>query len=402
MNGKKWMVAVLAAVAASAQPSVEIPKTYELDGRLLVQLKDQRDSMIVKQARSEADKAMHAEPFTVTSKSQLPPSGDRHDYMSLAPYFWPNPSTPNHLPYVRRDGEHNPQANSIPDHANIFKMEDAVHALALGFALTGREEYAARATLLIRTWFLNPQTRMNPNLRFAQAVLGVNEGRGTGILEARGLPDVTDAIAMLRDSPSWTQADESGMKSWFDEYYQWLTTSDNGRDEAKAKNNHGSWYDFQAVGIALFLGRQGDARAMLMDARTKRISLQIQADGRQPLELARTKSFGYCVFNVDALMRLADLGERVGVDLWKYQAPNGGSIRVALDYLIPFAVQTQHWTYEDITGFDGDSLKTPLLRAAVHFHGPEYLGASDRLKGKDTVETMILRTQLKPQTSLGE
>lgn len=136
MNGKKWMVAVLAAVAASAQPSVEIPKTYELDGRLLVQLKDQRDSMIVKQARSEADKAMHAEPFTVTSKSQLPPSGDRHDYMSLAPYFWPNPSTPNHLPYVRRDGEHNPQANSIPDHANIFKMEDAVHALALGFALT--------------------------------------------------------------------------------------------------------------------------------------------------------------------------------------------------------------------------------------------------------------------------
>ncbi len=387
---------MLITAVAAAQTPVDPPKTYEMDGKWLLQLKEQQDSPIVKAARSEGDAAMHAGPFTVTSKSLTPPSGDKHDYMSLAPYFWPNPATANHLPYVRRDGESNPQVKSIPDHTDIFKMEEAVHSLALGFALTGHEEYAARATLLIRTWFLDPTTRMNPNLQFAQAVLGVNDGRGTGILDARGLPDVTDAIAMLQGSKSWTPADETAIRSWFSDYYNWLTTSENGLYEAKAKNNHGSWYDFQAVGIALFLGKQGDARAMLMESRTKRIALQIEADGKQPLELSRTKSFSYCVFNLEALTRLAEFGERVGVNLWNYQAPNGGSIRAALDYLVPFALKTQHWTYEDITGFDGDALRTPLLRAAIHFHDSKYLEASERLKGKETPETLILRSRMHP------
>ncbi len=204
----KWTCTALLLITTTgfAQAWTEAPKTYLVDGQVLLRLSEHPESPIVRKAISEADSAMHAGPFTVTSKSQLPPSGDKHDYMSLAPYFWPNPSTPNHLPYVRRDGEHNPQVNAIFDHANIFKMEDAVHSLALGYELSGKEEYAARAALLIRTWFLDPQTRMNPNLQFAQAVLGVNDGRGTGILEARGLPYVTDAVAMLRSSHSWTQS----------------------------------------------------------------------------------------------------------------------------------------------------------------------------------------------------
>jgi hypothetical protein len=396
VNRISSIVVLLIAAAAAAQAPSNPPKTYQIDGQWLLHLREQPDSPSVKAARSEADAAMHAGPFTVTSKSQVPPSGDKHDYMSLARYFWPNPATANHLPYVRHDGQSNPQINSITDHADIFKMEEAVRALALGFELTGHEEYAARAALLIRTWFLDPKTRMNPNLRFAQAVLGVNDGRGTGILDARGLPDVTDAVAILRGSKSWTAADEAGMKSWFSEYYEWLTTSENGRDEAAAKNNHGSWYDFQAVGIALFLGKQSDARAILMEARTKRIGLQIHADGTQPLELARTKSFGYCVFNLEALTRLADFGERVGVDLWKYQNPGGGSIRTALDYLVPFALKDQHWKYEDITGFDGDALRIPLLRSAIVFRDSPYLEAADRLKGKETAEILILRSRIHP------
>jgi hypothetical protein len=402
MNKWIYSAVLLISVAASAQTRAEAPKTYLVDGELLARLSEQPNSTLVKRAIAEADSAIHAGPFTVTSKTQLPPSGDKHDYMSLAPYFWPNPATPNHLPYVRHDGEHNPQADSIPDHTNIFKMEDAVHALAVGFELTGREEYAARATLLIRTWFLDPQTRMNPSLQFAQAVLGVNDGRGTGILEARGLPYVTDAIAMLQNSHSWTKADEAAIESWFKDYYLWLTTSANGRDEAKAKNNHGSWYDFQAAGIALFLGKQADARAILMEVRTKRIAVQIEADGKQPLELARTKSFSYCVFNLDALTKLADMGDRVGVDIWKYQTPNGGSIRAALDFLTPFALNGAHWDYQDVTGFDGDALRIPLLREAVQFRNAKYLDAADRLKGKDTFEFLMLHSEFKPNANIGE
>ena len=394
MNRKFWMSLGLIAAQAVAQTAMTVPRTYEVDGQWLLQARAQMDSPLVKVARAEADSAMHAGPFTVTSKSQSPPSGDKHDYFSLARYFWPNPATANHLPYVRHDGESNPQINAIPDHTILFKMADTVHALALGYQLTGREEYATRATLLLRTWFLNPDTRMNPNLEYSQAVLGVNGGRGRGILDARRLPDVTDAIAMLQGSKSWTLADQKGMQDWFGQYYHWLTTSENGHDEATATNNHGSWYAFQAVGIALFLGKQEDARAMLMEVQSKRIGSQIERDGKQPLELTRTKSFDYCVFNVEALMQLADFGERVGVDLWKYQAPNGGSIHAALDYLMPFALKTQHWSYEGITGFNGDSLKTPLLRGYLHFHDPKYLEASNHLTGKDTAVLLILRSRI--------
>lgn len=405
MKRTLWIIAILVVCAATAvgqAPMSVAPKTYAIDGQWLLQAGRQQDNAMVKSVIAEAGAAMHEGPFTVTSKVQAPPSGDKHDYMSLARYFWPNPATANHLPYVQHDGESNPQINSIPDHANIFKMEAAVHALALGFALSGHEQYAARATLLIRIWFLDPKTRMNPNLQFAQAVLGVNGGRGRGILDARGLPEVADAIAMLQGSKSWTSADQAGMQSWFNDYYTWLTTNENGLYEANAKNNHGSWYDVQAIGIALFLGKQGDARSMLMAVRAKRIAAQIEADGKQPLELARTKSFGYCVFNLEALTRLADYGNRVGVDLWKYQAPNGASIRVALDYLIPFALKTEHWNYEDITGLNGDALKETLLRAAIHLHDPHYLEAADHLKGKETTETLMLREVLQLQAHQGE
>ena len=389
-------VVFIAAMAAGAQTPAGAPRTYEIDGQWLLQAR--QDSAIVKAAGSEADAAMHAGPFTVMAKSQLPPSGDKHDYMSLARYYWPNPATPDHLPYVRRDGESNPQINSVADHTDLFKMVDAVHALALGYELTGREEYAARATLLVRAWFLDPETRMNPNLRFAQAVLGVNDGRGTGILDARGLPDVTDAIAMLRGSRSWTAADETGMKSWFSDYYTWLTTSKNGLDEAAAENNHGSWYDFQAAGIALYLGKQDDARALLMQARTKRIAVQIQPDGTQPMELARTKSFSYSAFNVDALTRLAVMGDQLGVDLWHYQAPSGGSIRAAINYLLPFALNDQHWNHAEIEGFDGDALTVTVLRGAVYLGDAPYVQAAGRLKGKQTAESLILRSRIKPVT----
>jgi hypothetical protein len=234
---------------------------------------------------------------------------------------------------------------------------------------------------------------MTPNLRFAQAVLGENEGSGTGILDARGLADVVDAIALMDGSSAWTKADDNAMHSWFDAYFVWLTTSANGRAEAAAKNNHGSWYDVQASAIALYLGKTQFAKEIAELAQTRRIALQIQADGQQPLEESRTKSFGYCVFNLDALTRLATLARAVNVELWSYRAPDGGSIRQGLTYLVPFALEEKTWTHDNITGMDGSSLRDPLLAAAIAYRDDTLESVAGKMSTKNDLRGLLLERQ---------
>jgi len=386
------ILAFLLAVPVLAQ-QVLPPTTLAIDGAFLARISKQQDPAILKAARSEADDALTAGPFSVMEKKDTPPSGDKHDYMSLAPYWWPNPATPDGLPYIRRDGETNPQVRSITDHTNIFKLESAVHALALGYYLTGKEEYAVRATLLLRTWFLDPATRMNPNLNYAQAIRGINNGRGIGLIEMRDLPRILDAIVLLSGSASLTQSDRDGLHKWFSAYFDWLQNSPNGRDEAAAKNNHGSWYDQQLVALAIFLGDKDVARKVSEAAKAKRIALQVKPDGSQPLELARTKSFSYSVFNLTALMRLAQEARLVGVGLWTYRSADGASLRGALDYLLPYAQGSKTWTYDSLNGIESDSLVEPLLHAALNLHSPAYLQDADKLEKTPNAEHLLLQAQ---------
>jgi Alginate lyase len=293
---------------------------------------------------------------------------------------------------VRKDGEHNPEATAVEDHPKLSRVEANVHALALGYFLTRDEGYAERAALQLRIWFLNPATRMNPNLQYAQAIRGSNEGRGAGILDAEGLTDVVDALALLSDSKSWTASDEAAMHAWFRAYFDWLTTSANGKNEAATKNNHGSWYDAQAVGIALYLGKTEFARNVAEAAKTKRIAEQIRPDGQEPLEETRTRSFHYSIFNIQALMKLAAEAQTVNVDLWSYQAPGGGSIRAALDYLLPFADKQKTWEHQELDGVSPAPLHDPLLLAAVHYGNYAYEAAALKQPHTD-VRTLLLQRE---------
>jgi hypothetical protein len=353
---------------------------------------DSRKQEVVTAVTAAADKAMHEGPFSVMQKAVVPPSGDKHDYMSQAPYFWADPTKPNGLPYIRRDGERNPELKKISDHDNLGRLGDDARNLALAYYLTGKADYANRSALLLRTWFLDPATRMNPNLEFGQGIPGVNTGRGIGLIETRSLMSVVDAAGLLAESKAWSDADQDGLKAWLTQFLNWMQTSQKGKDEDAAKNNHGTWYDLQVVDYALFLGKQDLAVDTLNRVKTRRIALQIEPDGRQPLELARTNAFSYSIGNLDGLMQLAWLGSEVGVDLWSFRTPDGRCIRIALDFLLPYATGQKKWDYQQIGGFHGDALLPQLERAAAVYHDPKYIAAVHQLGAERTdLQTLLLK-----------
>ncbi|HEV3042076.1 MAG TPA: alginate lyase family protein [Candidatus Angelobacter sp.] len=370
----------LLPAAKAQQPKADrLPRVFLLDGETLAEQKLHPSAELVKAVRDAADRALKTGPFSVMDKGIVPPSGDKHDYMSQGPYWWPNPNTQNGLPYIRRDGERNPDIAKISDHDHRGAMERATRTLALAFYLTGNESYADRAALLLRTWFLDPATRMNPNLNFGQGIPGINTGRGTGIIETSGLVDVVDTVGLLAGSRAWTAKDQQGMEKWFTDYLSWLQNSANGRDEAAAKNNHGSFYDVQVADFALFVGQRDLARTVLKQSQQKRIAQQITPDGSQPLEEARTRSFSYSVFNLRALMELAELGRHVDLDLWHFRTEDGRSIQRALLFLLPYAVGNKKWERQQISELKPQELTPLLLKAAIRLQDPGYAKAAEQI-----------------------
>lgn len=247
--------------------------------------------------------------------------------------------------------------------------------LAQAFYFTAEEKYAAHAALLLRTWFLDPATRMNPHLKYAQFIPGRNQGRYSGIVDTESLIGLPDAIGLLAGYKGWTTDDQKGMEKWLGAYCDWLVTSDFGKQEAKSPNNHGTVYDAQVVSLALFSGKTDLARTVLEAAKTKRIAALIEPDGTQPSELRRTKAWSYGMKNLMNLFWLAAMGERAGVDLWNYQSADGRSIRKALDFLVPFATGEKKWPYQELTSktnWKPTGLGSFLRQATLVYNEPRY------------------------------
>ena len=348
------------------------------DVRARARAGDSRVAEQVAALEANARKALGMAPVSVMDKRVAPPSGNKHDYMSQAPYWWPDPSKPDGLPYIRRDGQRNTEIDRISDHDNLGRLTGAVRTLGLAYSLTGREEYAAHAARLVRVWFLDAATRMTPHLEYGQGIPGINQGRGIGIIETRGLPDMLDGVLLLAGSPAWTPEDDRGLREWMAAYARWLVESAHGKAESKNGNNHETWYDVQVAALALYTGQPDLARRTLEHSR-ERIARQIEPDGRQPRELERTRSWDYSLFNLTAFFHLARLGERVGVDLWHHRTPDGRSLRAALDFLVPFAEGAAKWTHPQITRFDPATLQPLLRRAALAWNESKYAALAERL-----------------------
>ena len=394
MNVKTIAVVCLMLIAY-APIIAQLPTTYLVKPERLASVKerfkknDATAKAWVKAIVKDADKELNNSVFTVMQKSQTPPSGSKHDYMSLAPYFWPDPSKPNGLPYMRKDGERNPEIKSITDHKQIDDMVSAVKFLTLAYYFTDNEKYAAKATSVLHAWFIDTATLMNPNLNFAQAIKGENDGRGIGLIETVGLIQVVNGVGLLAGSKSWSSKDDAVLKTWFSTFLNWMQTSKNGIDEHNAKNNHGIWYDAQISAFSLFLGKQ-DFLKEYLSSTLKRIPVQIEPDGRQPLELERTTSLGYSTMCLEAWFTTATLAEQVKVNIWDYATPDGRSIKKALDWLLPYALGEKEWTYKQIHPYSQSKLYTLLLLAAEHYTNESYYQASLQIKEKaDNVVTDV-------------
>ncbi|MEO7983422.1 MAG: alginate lyase family protein, partial [Bacteroidota bacterium] len=242
------------------QPGLHGPVVFALDAAALASNKDKvkaNSTQIMpayKQLIKDANEALQFGPVSVMEKKNDPPSGDIHDYMSLAPYFWPDPAKPNGLPYIRKDGETNPEVKDYKDKEYLPKLCSELQVLGLAYYFSDDKIYAEHAAKLVRVWFLDPATRMNPNLNFGQAIKGVTTGRGAGMIDVRHFVKLVDAIGLLQGSKYWSDADKAGMKKWFTDFLGWMQTSKIGIDEMNAGNNHGAWYEAVRLSLALFTG----------------------------------------------------------------------------------------------------------------------------------------------------
>ena len=373
------LLAALLWTAGSARPaladqSIDAPPAVVLwDGPALVQARDDvragkpEIALALAELRRSATSALRAGPYAVTQKGRLAPSGDPHDYTSLSIYWWPDPAATDGLPYVNRDGQVNPETDNtdLYDRLTMGRMIRTVETLALAYYLTDELTYAEGAALLVRVWFLDEGTRMNPSMAFAQLIPGRPAPRGIGIIESRDLMRVTDAVALLAESGAWTVADQTGLQQWFRELASWLQESPQGQMEAREPNNHGVWFDAQLAGFALFAGDRELAASIVAQSPARRIGPQIEPDGRQPLELARTRPLHYSIFNLEAFARLARIGDQVGIDLWHAEAPNGASLRTAFDLAIHAATGTVPWPYPEISPVDAFRELGPSLHHAA-------------------------------------
>lgn len=307
-----------------------------------------------RQLMSEAESLLSYAPLSVMLKDKTPGSGDKHDYMSLARYFWPDPDQPDGLPYVSHDGRSNPELNSL-DRNRLGATAHRVSTLTLAWYLGGDERYARKAVTLVRAWFLDRATRMNPNLNYAQMVPGRfgGKGRDSGVLDGYSFIDILNSVALLEQSSAFTASDSKQLKRWFERFLNWMLTSEQGIGEGNATNNHAVAYDAQILAYALYTGNTTVARQVLDQLLERRINTQIMPDGSQPAELSRTLAFGYSQYNITHFIDIAMMARQLGVSVGKMVSADGRGLFKAMDFLVPYmGTEVTAWPYQQIGEWD--------------------------------------------------
>jgi len=334
-------------------------------------------------------------PITVTAESSPRSAGGPHDFFSEGDYWWPNPADPTG-PYIQKDGMTNPD-NFVAHRLAMIRLSTHVATLTAAWRMTNDAKYADHALTHLRAWFIDKDTRMNPNLQYAQAIKGITTGRGIGVIDTIHLIEVARSAQLLEQANLLKGDDLAGVKKWFADYLTWLTTSKNGTDEMKAKNNHGTCWVMQVAAFANFTGDQ--KILALCRKRFKEVLLpsQMAADGSFPLELKRTKPFGYSLFNLDAMATCCHLLSTKDDDLWTFATPDGRTMRKAIDFITPYVRDKSKWPHKpDVMFHEFWPVRSPaLLFAAVAYKEPAYFDLWKTLEANPTNEEVIRNLPLR-------
>ena len=324
-------------------------------------------------ALAEAAWAIKQQPVTITAQSCSRSAGSKHDFYSEGDYWWPNPKSTD-SPYVQRDGMTNPQ-NFVAHRLAMIRFSRIIGALATAYKLTGDKKYVEAASKHLDAWFIDTETLMNPNLQYAQAIKGVATGRGIGIIDAIQLMEVVQGIEAMQNSSALGKKTLNGTKAWFANYLTWVTTHKYGKDEMGAKNNHGTCWVMQVACFAKFTGN-AELLKFCSD-RYKQVLLpnQMAADGSFPLELKRTKPYGYSIFDLDAMTTICQIISTADNNLWDFETADGRSIKKGIAFLYPYLKSKNTWPYQhDVMFWDYWPVAQPsLVFGALAYHNADWL-----------------------------
>jgi len=341
------------------------------------------------QIMKEAEWAMQQQPITVTAEFSPRSAGGKHDFFSEGDYWWPNPVSPD-SPYIQRDGMSNPD-NFVAHRLAMIRLSKIVGALASAYKITGDKKYIAQAMKHCTAWFADTATMMNPNLLYAQAIKGRFTGRGIGIIDTIQLMEVVQGLLVMENDAAMDKNALAAIKSWFNKYLEWLTTHPYGKAEMNATNNHGTCWAMQVAAFSRFTGN-----AKLMEFcsdRFKNVFLpkQMAPDGSFPRETARTKPYGYSIFNLDAMTTLCQILSTKKNDLWNYQTADGKSIKKGIEFLYPYIVDKSKWPFKkDVMYWDEWPVAQPfLIFGAEAFNNNEWFSTWKNLDHNPQVEEVI-------------
>ncbi|GGC44371.1 hypothetical protein GCM10011386_40880 [Parapedobacter defluvii] len=341
------------------------------------------------QTLKDAAWALTQPPITVTASIAVRSAGGKHDFYSEGDYWWPDPDHPDG-PYIRRDGLSNPD-NFVDHRLAMIRFSRIVGALVSAWKLTGDEKYVQHALRHVSAWFIDADTRMNPSLLYAQAIKGRVTGRGIGIIDTIHLIEVAKALGILEEAGLLGKSVCQGTKKWFADYLAWLTTHPYGIEEMNAKNNHGTCWVMQVAAFASYTGNVKLIRQCAERYKTVLLPQQMAKDGSFPLEIERTKPYGYSLFNLDAMAAICSLLPKSGTDLWHDGMADGRSIGKGIQYMLPFVQEKGRWPYaRDVMYWDNWPVAQPFLfLGALAYGNQELLHTWVSLEHRPTEEEVI-------------